>query len=75
MLLQLECCGGGINGPDDWENNVYFNCSSKIFVNGIEYTPIEACGVPYSCCRRDDVVINSQCGFGVRDFGVSTFLS
>jgi len=69
----LQCCGGGNSGPDDWENNIYFSCTSEITVNGIVYTPTEACGVPYSCCRTEDTdgVINSQCGFGVRDGEVS----
>ena len=34
----LECCG--LNGPYDWQSNVYFNCSNTI-----------GCGVPFSCCK------------------------
>ena len=78
FLIKLMCCGGGKQGPDDWENNVYFNCSSKIMVNGLEYTPTEACGVPYSCCIVEEfglTVINSQCGFGVRRLDVSVLFS
>jgi len=66
----LECCGG--DGPNDWQANIYFNCTSKVLVNGIEYRPVESCGVPFSCCippqySEDafDNVINTQCGYGV----------
>lgn len=65
---QLECCGG-TQGPSDWENNIYFNCTSIILVNGIKYQPAESCGVPFSCCANqalDDSVIDTQCGYGVR---------
>eukprot|EP00794_Sanderia_malayensis_P012956 gene12956-14286_t len=49
----FKCCG--LKSYDDWEMNIYFNCS----------TPgSEACGVPYSCCNTDK--LNSMCGFGVR---------
>lgn len=72
----LECCGGTM-GPQDWENNIYFNCSSQIMVNGIQYKPAESCGVPFSCCALGDMfsddksvnyksVIDTQCGYGVR---------
>lgn len=62
----LECCG--IDGPKDWDLNIYFNCSSA--AKGSR----EACGVPFSCCRTnsnsilDDSVImkNKQCGYDVR---------
>lgn len=70
----LECCGG--EHPTDWERNIYFNCSSKVSVNGILYTPVEHCGVPFSCCRPEEIVgengtvyvdkvMNTQCGYGV----------
>lgn len=65
----LQCCGG-INGPNDWDGNIYFNCTGKVEVNGIPFQLAESCGVPYSCCIGNDVssdVINTQCGYGVRD--------
>ncbi|KAK6629634.1 hypothetical protein RUM43_003451 [Polyplax serrata] len=40
----LQCCG--IEGPKDWDRNNYFNCSSR------EVGSREACGVPFSCCKR-----------------------
>jgi hypothetical protein len=43
-LLQLQCCG--IEGPKDWDRNNYFNCSSR------DVGSREACGVPFSCCKR-----------------------
>lgn len=64
----LECCGGN-NGIDDWENNVYFNCSSKIEINERWFTPAESCGVPFSCCRVSSQavdVIDTHCGYGIR---------
>lgn len=53
----LQCCGG--EGYDDWEQNIYFNCSSP---------GVESCGVPFSCCQPSDefVVVNVQCGFDIR---------
>jgi hypothetical protein len=44
----LQCCG--IEGPRDWDKNVYFNCNS---------TAREACGVPFSCCKQPSVSLNS----------------
>lgn len=41
----LQCCG--IEGPRDWDKNVYFNCNS---------TAREACGVPFSCCKQQSEV-------------------
>ncbi|XP_002730486.1 tetraspanin-17-like [Saccoglossus kowalevskii] len=57
MQTSLKCCGA--NHPDDWDNNVYFNCSSPA---------VMACGVPHSCCRpeEDGGVNNKQCGYGIR---------
>lgn len=56
----LKCCGG--RDFNDWDNNVYFNCSMQS--RGAR----EACGVPYSCCieAETDEVINTQCGYDVR---------
>uniref|UniRef100_A0AAQ4QNH8 Tetraspanin n=1 Tax=Gasterosteus aculeatus aculeatus TaxID=481459 RepID=A0AAQ4QNH8_GASAC len=54
-----SCCGA--HGPDDWDLNIYFNCT--------EPNPSrERCGVPFSCCVKDPAedVINTQCGYDVR---------
>ncbi|XP_067938832.1 tetraspanin-5-like [Watersipora subatra] len=52
----LYCCG--VESPDDWNKNVYFNCSSP---------SRERCGVPFSCCKREDTdIVNLQCGYDVR---------
>lgn len=51
----FECCGA--EGPDDWQLNIYFNCSSIAY---------QRCSVPFSCCRPpegEDEVINVQCGY------------
>jgi len=45
VFLQLHCCG--LQDYDDWEQNIYFNCSSP---------GVESCGVPFSCCQPDDDV-------------------
>ncbi|XP_064172871.1 tetraspanin-14-like [Anguilla rostrata] len=53
------CCGA--NDPNDWDQNVYFNCS--------KHNPSrERCGVPFSCCVGDpaDSVVNTQCGYDIR---------
>ena len=47
--FQVKCCG--VNGYDDWNKNIYFNCS---FV-GV-YNP-EKCGVPFSCCKNVSLCI------------------
>ncbi|NWI67922.1 TSN14 protein, partial [Todus mexicanus] len=54
-----HCCGA--QGPDDWDFNIYFNCSS-------ESKSREKCGVPFSCCIPDPAqkVVNTQCGYDVR---------
>ncbi|XP_065060833.1 tetraspanin-33-like [Rhopilema esculentum] len=51
----VKCCG--IDTYDDWESNIYFNCSSP---------GAEACGVPYSCCKNFQVEQNTQCGYKMR---------
>ncbi|BFZ17784.1 hypothetical protein BsWGS_20823 [Bradybaena similaris] len=50
----LSCCG--VQGYRDWESNIYFNCTSP---------GVEACGVPYSCCKPDsqEELRNRHCGF------------
>lgn len=59
----LQCCG--IEGPKDWDSNNYFNCSSSAIGSR------EACGVPFSCCRRQshELIKNKQCGYDVRKEG------
>ena len=37
----LKCCGGF--SYHDWELNEHFNCSANT---------VQACGVPFSCCRE-----------------------
>ncbi|XP_065896761.1 tetraspanin-33-like [Dysidea avara] len=56
----LECCG--IDGPDDWQLNPYFNCSSP---------SLQACSVPFSCClpEENSTTVNTQCGDGVLEPG------
>ncbi|EDO38288.1 predicted protein [Nematostella vectensis] len=56
---EFKCCGA--KGINDWDKNIYFNCSSP---------GSEACGVPYSCCIKD--TINRQCGYGIRKSGTPT---
>lgn len=59
----LQCCG--IDGPRDWDHNNYFNCSSESVGSS------EACGVPFSCCKRQphELIRNKQCGYKVRTVG------
>lgn len=51
-----------VSGPKDWDMNIYFNCSS------VEVGSREACGVPFSCCKRqpNELIKNKQCGYDVR---------
>ncbi len=53
---EFKCCG--IDSYEDWQWNIYFNCSSP---------GVEACGVPKTCCKKEEdrTKLNSQCGFGV----------
>lgn len=55
---EFKCCGA--ENINEWDNNIYFNCSSP---------GAEACGVPYSCCRED--IINTQCGYNIRRSSMS----
>ncbi|KAM9849478.1 tetraspanin-17 isoform 1-T1 [Aulostomus maculatus] len=60
-----SCCGA--HGPDDWNLNIYFNCTKS-------NPSRESCGVPFSCCVKDPAedVINTQCGYDVRRRGVES---
>lgn len=44
---QNHCCGA--KDPNDWNLNVYFNCSES-------HHSREKCGVPFSCCISDPAV-------------------
>ncbi|MGH0117934.1 UNVERIFIED_CONTAM: hypothetical protein FKN15_074401 [Acipenser sinensis] len=58
-LKMWSCCGA--HGPNDWNLNIYFNCT--------DMNPSrERCGVPFSCCVKDPAedVLNTQCGYDVR---------
>lgn len=52
---ELGCCGS--RAHTDWEANIYFNCSA--------IGSVSACGVPFSCCKTEDLQTNRQCGYGV----------
>lgn len=52
--IELGCCGS--KSYIDWEANIYFNCSSP---------SVSACGVPFSCCRTEELRENRQCGYGI----------
>merc|ERR1739848_481141 len=65
VQINLECCGAGPAGPNAWDQNLYFNCTNKVFVNSIPYVPAESCGVPFSCCSGANQG-NKQCGYGAR---------
>lgn len=60
------CCGA--KDPNDWNMNVYFNCTK-------DNPSREKCGVPFSCCIRDpaDLVLNTQCGYDVRSKDVNSW--
>ncbi|XP_008047034.1 tetraspanin-10 [Carlito syrichta] len=56
VQLGLRCCG--VVSYQDWQQNLYFNCSSP---------GVQACSLPASCCidpREDGASVNDQCGFG-----------
>ncbi|KAL2090164.1 hypothetical protein ACEWY4_014852 [Coilia grayii] len=53
---KFQCCG--VQSYKDWHHNVYFQCE--------ETNPsLEACGVPFSCCKRNktETVFNTMCGY------------
>ncbi|XP_034738005.1 tetraspanin-33 [Etheostoma cragini] len=54
---KFQCCG--VENYKDWSNNVYFECSDT-------NPSLEACGVPFSCCVRqqNQTVLNTMCGYG-----------
>lgn len=53
----VRCCG--VTSPDDWQANIYFNCSSIAF---------QRCSVPPSCCMiQPGEIINQQCGYQTLD--------
>ncbi|XP_004861135.1 tetraspanin-10 [Heterocephalus glaber] len=57
VQLGLQCCG--TVSYQDWQQNLYFNCSSP---------GVQACSLPASCCinpQEDGASANTQCGFGV----------
>lgn len=55
ILFQWSCCGA--RGPNDWNLNIYFNCT--------DLNPSrERCGVPFSCCVRDPAVSGAGEGGG-----------
>ena len=62
--MQNQCCGA--YGPEDWDLNVYFNCS------GASYSR-EKCGVPFSCCVPDPAVSRLTCGQFLRSGMSSSF--
>merc|ERR1719450_374261 len=54
----IGCCG--LIDHNDWQKNIYFNCSSL---------GQEACSVPFSCCRVDK--LNTLCGYKVNNEGTA----
>ncbi|XP_036050684.1 tetraspanin-10 [Onychomys torridus] len=57
VQLGLQCCGAV--SYQDWQQNLYFNCSSP---------GVQACSLPASCCinpQEEGALVNTQCGFGV----------
>lgn len=56
---KFQCCG--VESYKDWSKNVYFEC--------LDTNPsLEACGVPFSCCRPEtnQTVLNTMCGYGMQ---------
>ncbi|XP_033369658.1 tetraspanin-5 isoform X2 [Parus major] len=46
-----QCCGAF--GADDWNLNIYFNCTDS-------NASRERCGVPFSCCTKDPAVFGEE---------------
>lgn len=57
---ELGCCGS--RDYTDWEANIYFNCSAP---------SVSSCGVPFSCCKTEEIRENRQCGYGVDKLSVA----
>ncbi|XP_067908494.1 tetraspanin-15 [Heterodontus francisci] len=56
---EFKCCGA--EDFTDWSTNIYHSCE------GPATGPL-ACGVPYSCCRRNKTdVANTLCGYKTLD--------
>lgn len=57
---KFQCCG--VESYKDWSKNAYFECSDT-------NPSLEACGVPFSCCRpeHNQTVLNTMCGYGVQE--------
>ncbi|XP_058870977.1 tetraspanin-33 isoform X2 [Acipenser ruthenus] len=57
---KFQCCG--VSQYTDWSHNVYFNC--------VDSNPsLERCGVPYSCCiKNNESILNTMCGYGMQSF-------
>ncbi|KAK6178466.1 hypothetical protein SNE40_013254 [Patella caerulea] len=57
----IHCCGVTSNGYKDWNQNMYFNCTTSNLSK-------LSCATPYSCCRKQDTiragVPNILCGAG-----------
>ena len=64
---ELGCCGS--RDYTDWEANEYFNCTALESVS-----PLLPCGVPFSCCKTEELRDNRQCGFGVHKLSASARL-
>uniref|UniRef100_A0A7E4VN76 Tetraspanin n=1 Tax=Panagrellus redivivus TaxID=6233 RepID=A0A7E4VN76_PANRE len=58
MQLEWKCCG--INRPDDWDMNIYFNKTATALKSE------EAGGVPFSCCINGRELMNFACGHNAR---------
>ncbi|XP_072294614.1 tetraspanin-33 isoform X2 [Eucyclogobius newberryi] len=58
-FVQKKCCG--VESYTDWSKNLYFECSDS-------NPSLEACGVPFSCCRPEtnQSVLNTMCGYGMQ---------
>ncbi|TNN74120.1 Tetraspanin-33 [Liparis tanakae] len=64
-FIQKKCCG--VESYKDWSQNVYFEC--------LHTNPsLEACGVPFSCCIRqqNQTVLNTMCGYGMQQLEETT---